>query len=87
MTKKSTKSRYVELDEKDQDIYSEEGREELEEEDEIDELEEGARMAECANCGKVLTEEVIEEEIDDETYRFCSERCASKFNKKLSKQK
>ena len=78
-------------DEEDVDIYTEEGREEEEESDEIDELEEGfmkgykeANLAECNTCGRVLENEenVVEIEFDDETYRFCSERCAEKFRRK-----
>ncbi len=74
------------------DIYSDESREELGDGDEIDEVEEGFmkgysedHMAECANCGKILERDVVEEEIEDETYRFCSERCAKKFEEKLNK--
>ncbi len=80
-----------------EDIYSEEGREELiEDEDEITEVdegfmkgyEEGAKMAVCSYCHKVLREDIVEEDFDDETYRFCSEECASKFEmKRLKKRK
>ncbi len=70
------------------DVYSEEGLEELEESDEINELEEGfmegyeegEHQAKCANCKKVLVDEnFIEEELNGEHYRFCSEECASSF--------
>ena len=38
----------------------------------------------CANCNKPLKEKgIIEEEIDEETYYFCSEKCANKFSSKL----
>ncbi|MBI2148520.1 hypothetical protein HYU23_02475 [Candidatus Woesearchaeota archaeon] len=70
------------------DIYDEEGREELEESDEINELEEGfmegyeegEHQAKCAECGKVLIgENFLEEELDGKHYRFCSEECAAGF--------
>ena len=70
------------------DVYSEKGLEELEESDEINELEEGfmegyeegEHQAKCANCKKVLVgEDFIEEELDGENYRFCSEECADGF--------
>ena len=73
---------------KDSDIYNEEGRENLEDSDEITELEEGfiegyeegEHEAKCANCKKVLVDEkFIEEELDGEHYRFCSEECANAF--------
>lgn len=74
----------------DEDVYSEEGREELEEDDEIEPEEEGlmkgyeedGKMAECAKCGKVLVRDFVEKEINGEIYRFCSDRCAEKFKKK-----
>jgi len=72
------------------DIYDEEGREELLEDDEIQDSEEGfvegyehgEHEAKCANCGIILNdlaENIIEEEINGEYYRFCSEECADKF--------
>jgi len=84
----------MELGEREEDIYSDEGREELmEEEDEITDIdegfmkgyEEGEKIAECQNCGAILLDEVVERIIDDETYRFCSSKCASEFEKKPSK--
>ena len=73
------------------DFYDEDGTEEESlEGDEIDELEEGfmkgykdKNSATCAVCGRVLkdADETIEIDMDDETYRFCSERCAEKFKK------
>ncbi len=82
------------MDEEDKEIeiYDEEAREDLEENDEIDELEEGFMegyendsAAECTSCKKILQEESIEEEMDGELYRFCSEKCASLFEKKHQK--
>ncbi len=74
----------------DEDVYSEEGREELEEDEEIKPEEEGfmqgyeedAKMTMCPTCGKILGEEVVEKEIKGEIYRFCSEHCAEEFSKK-----
>ncbi|MBS3149760.1 hypothetical protein J4455_03670 [Candidatus Woesearchaeota archaeon] len=60
--------------------------------DEIDGFEEGfmkgykdKNTATCAMCGKVLRDAdgTIEIDIDDETYRFCSERCAERFKKQV----
>ena len=88
--------REMELGDKEKDIYSEEGREELlEEEDEISDLDEGfmkgydkgENMAVCSECSTVLKQDIIEEEFDDEIYRFCSEKCASKYEKKFHKNK
>ena len=75
--------------EKEVDVYTEEGREELMEEDEVSPQEEafskGAEakgsMGKCAHCGKVLSQqqdEVVEREIDHKSYLFCSNDCASK---------
>ena len=72
------------------DIYDEEGREELISEDEIQNAEEGfvegfehgEHEAKCAQCDKILddySEKIIEEEINEEYYRFCSEECANLF--------
>src|SRR3989338_7600774 len=75
--------------EEDMDIYDEDQAEEMESEDEIDEIEEGfihgyeegAKMAKCPQCGTVLEQTIIEEEIKGETYRYCSTKCATKFDK------
>ena len=72
-----------------EDIYSENYIETLEESDEIDEAEEGfmqgyneGKLAtECMRCRKVLDSNFIEEKISNETYRFCSGRCAGKYLK------
>lgn len=72
----------------DEDIYSDEGREELmEEEDEITDVDEGfmqgyeqgEKAAVCANCGKLLEEDFVEQEIGEEMCRFCSNDCASEY--------
>jgi len=83
-------STFDEPAEEDMDVYEEDQAEEMDSQDEIDELEEGfmqgykkgGKTAKCANCGAVLGEDTIEKEIKDEVYSFCSEKCASKFNKK-----
>jgi len=75
--------------EKDADVYSEEGREELLEDDQVSPAEEAfaegavdrGRQGKCAHCGKVLSQdqkEVIEREIDHKIEFFCSDECASK---------
>ncbi|MBI2507862.1 hypothetical protein HYV89_02810 [Candidatus Woesearchaeota archaeon] len=79
----------IEAGDRDEDIYTEEGREVAEDEDVITDAEEGfmegyeedERAAKCAKCKKILEEDFIEEEIDDEEYRFCSRRCAETFKK------
>jgi len=95
MAKEKTKEeikKEMDLEEKDEDVETEEGREKLLEDDEISDVEEGyqkgyeeevEQMAKCANCGKVLIDEnIYEEEIGGETYRFCSNSCAEKFRSK-----
>lgn len=82
----------IDAGEKEQEVYSEAGLEDLEEhEDEITEVDEGvmkgyiegAKSAKCVACGKVLKDEgIVELEHNDETYRFCSSKCAEKFEKK-----
>lgn len=73
-----------------EDVYTEEGQEELVENDEITDIEEGImegyeegeHEAKCAQCKKILIDEdFIEEEIDGKHLRFCSEECATKFEK------
>ena len=82
----------VELEEDEEDLYSEEGREEAMEEDEVDELEEGFmkgyqggdKLAKCALCKKPLGKNFVEEELNSELYRFCSEEHADVFTRKIS---
>jgi len=86
---KEEKVKEIESGEKDEDVYSEESLEPMEESDEITEVDEGFMggyergdfLAECAKCKKMLTTDFIEKDIDEEIYRFCSEKCASKFKK------
>src|SRR3989338_6714849 len=86
----------IDAGDKEQEVYSEAGLEDLEEhEDEITEVDEGvmkgyiegAKAAKCVACGIVLKDEndIVELEHNDETYRFCSEKCAEKFEKKWKK--
>ena len=79
----------IETGDREEDIYTEEGREVAEDEDVITDAEEGfmegyeegSRAARCAKCRAILDEDFIEEEIDGEEYRFCSEKCAETFKK------
>jgi len=72
----------------DEDIYSEEGRENQVDDDEISPAEEGfmagaegdGQGAKCRKCGKILTDDFIEKKVDDEICRFCSDECADKYS-------
>ena len=74
-------------EEKETDVYSEEGREDLVDSDEITPEEEGfmegaegdGQKAKCRKCGKPLVDDVVEREVNGETCRFCSDTCATKF--------
>lgn len=79
-----------------ENIYSEEGREEmLEEDDEITDLdegfmkgyEEGAKSAKCPICGEVIGYDFVEREIDDDVYRFCSDEHADVYMRKINKKR
>ena len=80
-----------ENEEKETDVYSEEGREDLVDSDEISPAEEGfmegadgdGQGAKCRKCGKPLADAVVEREIEGEIHRFCSEKCATKFEEEL----
>lgn len=58
--------------------------------DDLDELEEGfmqgydegERAAKCSLCKKLLGSVFVEEEIDDQIYRFCNEQHAEAFKRK-----
>ena len=80
-----------------EDVYTEKGREELMENDEISDTEEGfvqgfeeqEKVVECTNCKKILvTEDFVEEEIDGDVVRFCSDECAEEYvlSKKRNKK-
>ncbi len=76
----------------DEEVYDEEGREKLLEDDEIDDWEEGfmngasagGSRAKCSNCGKIFIDEsgIVDREINDVDYWFCSYTCADLFEKK-----
>ncbi len=94
--KKETKEEEIEeieLGEREEDPYTEEGREVALDDDSLTDVDEAFMkgydgdnfMAKCATCGKILEEDFIEEEFDDTTYCFCSEECANKFEKKRKK--
>lgn len=82
--------------EKDEDVYSEAGRELLEEDDEIESWEEGfmkgasglGQLGKDALTGEPLigAENIIEMELDGKLYRFVSEKNAEAFRKKKSKK-
>ena len=78
-------------EEKEQNLYGGKARETLEENDEISEAEEGfmkgydedVNPSECANCHELLDDIAVHEEIiNNKEYRFCSESCAEKFERK-----
>lgn len=81
-----------------EDVYSEEGREEEVDSDALRPAEEGfiegyegQEEVKCAECNKVLVDEedVVEQEIDKKIHKFCSNRCAERFaaGKKVKKGK
>nr|MBT4247806.1 hypothetical protein [Candidatus Woesearchaeota archaeon] len=88
-------SQDMEHGDKDEDVYSKEGREKLEEDGEIEPWEEGFMQgaAQAGQLGKdALTgeslmdvEDVVETEIDGKIYRFVSQENAEKFRKKMGK--
>ena len=83
----------VSTDQGDGDVSSD--PEELpEDEDTLDDVDEGFMkgyndsevVVKCANCKKMIEDEVIEEEFDDEKLKFCSQECLNEYEeKKLSK--
>jgi len=82
----------MEHGEKDEDVYSQEGREQLEDDGEIEPWEEGfmegasaaGQLGKDALTGEPLmdVEDVVEAEIDGKIYRFVSEENAEKFREK-----
>lgn len=80
----------IESGEKDEDIYTIEGRESELDSDAIDDAEEGVikgfeedeKAVKCAKCGKLLGIKFVEIEINGELYNFCSEGCAENFEVK-----
>lgn len=98
--KKTPEELGLEMEEgkKDEEVYTEEGREKELENDEIEPWEEGfmegaegrGKKNCCSECGKLLEEEkedIYEREFDDEIKLFCSEEHAEKYAKKLAKKK
>jgi len=75
------------LGNKEEDVYSEAGRDELREDDEISDWEEGfsqgaeagGSKAKCAECGKILKEKFVEKKIGKKMFRFCSNKCVDKY--------
>ncbi|MBI2564395.1 hypothetical protein HYV79_00190 [Candidatus Woesearchaeota archaeon] len=83
----------IETGERDEDVYTEEGREQLLEDDDIADWEQGfsegseetGELTKCASCGKVLSQnkdEIIETETHGELHWYCSDKCARKGEKK-----
>ena len=75
-----------------EDIYTNEGSEELLEGDEISNVEEGFAQGygqgnsevKCGNCNKLLTDEqIVEREFRGQTFFFCSISCAETYVRKL----
>jgi len=77
----------IELGEREEDIYTEEGREVAVDDDTLTDAEEGfmegyeeeENAAKCATCHMVLDQHFVEKNIDGKHYRFCSEACAETF--------
>jgi hypothetical protein len=40
---------------------------------------EGDKAAVCANCGRVLDDDFVEQEFHGELHRFCSSDCATEY--------
>jgi len=90
-------SQDMEHGEKDEDVYSEEGREKLVEDGEISPEEEGfmkgaddlGQLGKDALTGEPLMdiEDVVETEIDGQVYRFVNEENAKKFRADKGKEK
>ena len=83
----------MEIGKKDEDVYSEEGREQLIEDGEITNSEDGfmegaegrGKKASCSECGALISEDEVnihEREIEGEVKWFCSEEHANNYVKK-----
>ena len=83
----------MEQGKKDEDVYSEEGREKLVEDGEIEPSEAGfmegaegrGKKNSCAECGALISEDdenIVEREFDGEVKWFCSEEHAENYAKK-----
>ena len=78
----------IDMGDRSEDVYSDEGREDMVENGEISPIEQGfmegaeldGKQAKCANCGDMLTpKNTIEKDINGETKWFCSEECLEKY--------
>ena len=86
----------MEHGDKDEDVYSREGREQLEDDAEIEPWEEGfmegasaaGQLGKDALTGEPLmdVEDVVEAEIDGKIYRFVSKENAEKFREKKKQE-
>lgn len=81
----------MDIENTNEDVYSEEGRKSLVEEGEMEAWEEGfmegadmdGQKGKCANCGGVLfRDSTYEKEIDGQIRYFCSEKCIKEYEKK-----
>lgn len=80
----------------DEDLFDEDAEtpEEAVDDDEIDEIEEGfmegyeegERSTRCALCHALLNMDFVEEDINGETYRFCSENHAEIYKHKAENE-
>lgn len=93
---KEQKIREIEKGDAEENIYTEEGREEMFDDDDeltdVDEgfmkgYEEGAKSAKCPICGQVIEYDFVEREIDDDIYRFCSDEHADLYMNKINKKR
>ncbi len=74
----------------DENIYDEGQRQDQLDDSEITPAEAGfmegyedVKLVECASCGKKVDfEKIIERKIGEETYWFCSKKCAEHFEKR-----
>ncbi len=77
---------------KEEDVYTEEGREELVDDDEIEPWEEGYvegvkgnETLLCRQCKKVIQDYPIERKLGHNICWFCSDECADKYERKKAK--
>ncbi|MFC1741384.1 hypothetical protein ACFL3V_02525 [Nanoarchaeota archaeon] len=87
----------MDVGKKDEEVYTEAGREKLVEDGEMSPEEAGfmegaeddGEQGKCQNCGAAMldAENTFETKIEGKTYWFCSEHCLEKFKeKKLGKE-
>ncbi len=88
------KKEKMEHGDRDEDVYSKEGREKLVEDGEIDPIEAGimegaaqaGQLGKDALTGEAILGEAVEIEIDGKVYRFVSEENAEEFRKKKERE-